>query len=426
MKNKNLIFFCSPGAGMLDQLLPVIKKISKNNKIDLFFYDESIIRDIKKNNFLAKEVENITNKFIYIDTFTNNIKIINNLKKYRIRKINLILNKLTEILIFILKKEINFYNLLKNIILNFSNFKQIKELVKNYDFIICDATELEKLKFSKIKEIFLKKKILSFHHGSDFQYFKKNWIIPKNNYRKNINHFLLSNTIQEKNYYKYKLKINEKKLHKVGLAKNSKSWINYVIKNNSLETFVKSNKGKYVFLISRHTEKNYLPTYQKLEYLKIIKKNIIDNLNLKLVIKMHPKEKYENYFNIVFGKKNKNKTWFISNNHPYILGKNSIFTITFFSGLAVDMSVIGKNNIELINLAPHYENNKDKIFYKNKNYYFKIRYLQLTNGASNEKEFNNLVDKILNKKFFFKSDYSKYYYNPNKSLSKISKIISKI
>ena len=29
MKNKNLIFFCSPGAGMLDQLLPVIKKISK-------------------------------------------------------------------------------------------------------------------------------------------------------------------------------------------------------------------------------------------------------------------------------------------------------------------------------------------------------------------------------------------------------------
>ena len=90
------------------------------------------------------------------------------------------------------------------------------------------------------------------------------------------------------------------------------------------------------------------------------------------------------------------------------------------------MSVIGKNNIELINLAPHYENNKDKIFYKNKNYYFKIRYLQLTNGASNEKEFNNLVDKILNKKFFFKSNYSKYYYNPNKSLSKISKIISKI
>ena len=76
---------------------------------------------------------------------------------------------------------------------------------------------------------------------------------------------------------------------------------------------------------------------------------------------MHPKEKYENYFNIVFGNKNKNKTWFISNNHPYILGKNSIFTITF-SGLAVDMSVIGKNNIELINLAPHYKNNKDKFF----------------------------------------------------------------
>ena len=46
----------------------------------------SIIRDIKKNNFLAKEVENITNKFIYIDTFTNNIKIINNLKNTELEK----------------------------------------------------------------------------------------------------------------------------------------------------------------------------------------------------------------------------------------------------------------------------------------------------------------------------------------------------
>ena len=81
MKNKSLMFFCSPGAGILDQLLPILKKISKKNKVDLFFYDESIITDIKKNNFLNKEVENISHKIIYIDTFTNHIKIIKNLKK---------------------------------------------------------------------------------------------------------------------------------------------------------------------------------------------------------------------------------------------------------------------------------------------------------------------------------------------------------
>ena len=426
MKNKSLMFFCSPGAGIFDQLLPILKKISKKNKVDLFFYDESIITDIKKNNFLNKEVENISDKIIYIDTFTNHIKIIKNLKKYKIRKINLVLNKLSEILIYFFRKELNFYNLLKKTLLNFSNYNQIKKLIKNYDYIICDATELEKGKFRKIKQIFLKRKILSFHHGSSFQYFNKNWVIPKNNYRKNINHFLISNTIQEKNYYKHKLRIIDKNLHEVGLAKNSKSWINYVIKNSNLENFVKLHKGKYVFLISRHAEKNYLPSHQKLEYLNIIKNRIIDDLNLKLVIKMHPKEKYENYFNIIFGNKNKNKTWFISNQHPYALGKNSIFTITFFSGLAIDMNIIGKNNIELINLAPHKKNNKNEIFYKNKNYYFKTRYLSLTNGASNEKEFNKLVDKIIFKKYIFKSTYLKYHYNPNKSLSKIFRIISKI
>ena len=90
------------------------------------------------------------------------------------------------------------------------------------------------------------------------------------------------------------------------------------------------------------------------------------------------------------------------------------------------MNVIGKNNIELINLAPHKKNNKNEIFYKNKNYYFKTRYLNLTNGASNEKEFNKLVDKIIFKKYIFKSAYLKYHYNPNKSLSKIFKAISKI
>ncbi len=193
-----------------------------------------------------------------------------------------------------------------------------------------------------------------------------------------------------------------------------------------MDDFVKNNINKYVFLISRHAEKKYLPTHQKLEYLKIIKSKIIDELNLKLVIKMHPKEKYENYFNLVFGDKNRDKTWFISNNHPYALGKNSIFTITFFSGLSVDMDVIGKSNIELINLNQHIRNNKEEIFFKDKNYVFKTRYLNLTNGASNAGEFNNLVDKILQKKYKFKSNYLKYHYDPNQSLSKITKIINKI
>ena len=63
----------------------------------------------------------------------------------------------------------------------------------------------------------------------------------------------------------------------------------------------------------------------------------------------------------------------------------------------MDMDVIGKNNIELLNLNQHLKNNKDAIFYKDKSYVFKTRYLNLTNGASNAEDFNKLVDKILEK-----------------------------
>ena len=426
MKIANIMFFCSPGAGIFDLLLPVLKEISKKNKIDVFVYNENILRDIQNNDFLAAEIDKISKKIIYLDSFTNQFRAIESIKKYKIKKTYKILNKLSEIIIYFFKKEINLNNILKSIFEKNLNNNHFNDLLEKYDYIITDACELNKVKFKNIKKYFIKNKIFSIHHGSCFTYYKKSFKIKKNNLNKNINHFLMSKTHEEKKYYQSKLRINAKNLHKVGLAKHSNYWINYVIKNSNLDDFVKNNLNKYVFLISRHAEKKYLPSYQKLEYLQIIKNKIVDELNLKLVIKMHPKEKYENYFNLIFGDKNRDKTWFISNKHPYALGKNSLFTITFFSGLSVDMDVIGKNNIELLNLNQHVKNNKDAIFYKDKSYVFKTRYLNLTNGASNAEDFNKLVDKILKKKYKFKSSYLKYYCNPNQSLSKITKILNKI
>ena len=63
-----------------------------------------------------------------------------------------------------------------------------------------------------------------------------------------------------------------------------------MIKNSNLDDFVKNNLNKYVFLISRHAEKKYLPSYQKLEYLQIIKNKIVDELNLNWLLKCTQKK----------------------------------------------------------------------------------------------------------------------------------------
>ncbi len=86
MKIANTMFFCSPGAGILDQLLPILKEISKKNKIDIFVYNENILSDIQNNDFLATEIDKISKKIIYLDSFTNQIRTIDKLKKYKIKK----------------------------------------------------------------------------------------------------------------------------------------------------------------------------------------------------------------------------------------------------------------------------------------------------------------------------------------------------
>ena len=76
MKIANIMFFCSPGAGIFDLLLPVLKEISKKNKIDVFVYNENILRDIQNNDFLAAEIDKISKKIIYLDSFTNQFRLL--------------------------------------------------------------------------------------------------------------------------------------------------------------------------------------------------------------------------------------------------------------------------------------------------------------------------------------------------------------
>ena len=93
------------------------------------------------------------------------------------------------------------------------------------------------------------------------------------------------------------------------------------------------------------------------------------------------------------------------------------------------MNAAGIPNIELLNLENIKNLDKKDLFIKNKTKMFRIRYLNLTLGSSNEKELELLINDIISqRKNVIKNlnkSYMKYYINPNNS-KKITKLFKKI
>ena len=262
-------------------------------------------------------------------------------------------------------------------------------------------------------------------HGSDFPYYKDYKNIKKNNLGYNFKIILFSKTKEEKNYYQSLFKLKNSNYFRLGNPKHDKKWIKKIINKKTNNYF--NSKKKYVFLISRPSERTFLLTKDKIKILKIIKKVIIDEKKYNLVIKSHPKEIYDSYFYDIFNKKLYNKTWKFSGDHPYSISKNAFFSLSFFSGVAIDMNISGTPNIEFLNLKSIKNDNNVDLFFKKNIPMFRIRYLDLTLGVDNKIELEKSVKLVeKNKKkiiLFLNKNYYKHYVN-TESTKKIIKIFN--
>jgi hypothetical protein len=94
------------------------------------------------------------------------------------------------------------------------------------------------------------------------------------------------------------------------------------------------------------------------QMLKHIRKLAWRDLNKKIIVKLHPKEKKTGIYEDVFGEENYGTGWAYSNLHPFVLGSRCDFAIAFYSGVVVDMIAMDVPSIELINLTglPKYDN----------------------------------------------------------------------
>lgn len=184
-----------------------------------------------------------------------------------------------------------------------------------------------------------------------------------------------------------------------GIPRHDNDWIDFICShsNNIKEKAFDS----YIFIIGRQTSPYNTPERKK-KALKDIYNVVCKKHNLKLVVKTHPKEHIDGIDGHIYmdalGKKNYGKTWIYSDNHPFILGKKAIFSISFYSGVSLDMLAINKPTIEYLDLndLEAYDNSNSQRD-SDGNPVFNYRGAKLVLGASSKLELEHHVESILNK-----------------------------
>jgi hypothetical protein len=155
--------------------------------------------------------------------------------------------------------------------------------------------------------------------------------------------------------YKKTYGLGDGKLKVGGVPRHAQSWVEKIIGETKREL---PPFDRYIFVVSRPAITDYLTPEKKRRALEDIKKIAFDDLDCKVVVKLHPTERVaknkDSLYEEVFGKNTYGKKWTYSSVHPFTLGKYSLFTVVFYSGVAVDMIALGVVPIERleVNTAP--------------------------------------------------------------------------
>jgi len=134
-----------------------------------------------------------------------------------------------------------------------------------------------------------------------------------------------------------------------GVPRHEPGWIRTVLHN--AQSDIPVSWDKYIFLISRPALDGFFPREKKREALRNIQK-LAEELHSKIVVRLHPTERVQNdgLYEEVFGEASRGETWMYSSSHPFMIGKGSLFAITFYSGVAVDMLALGVPTIQMVDL----------------------------------------------------------------------------
>lgn len=420
LKKDTLLFICSPSLGIIDSWLPVLQKIKEidpKQNIVCVFTKTRMINEIDTDKSLLQIADQTFDKVVFYSSIHKWI-IANNFSQTKtFEKRNLIqtfllwlANRLPSNKLFDIPKKI--LSSLNNTFTYFRMKKNIfkwQENSKNVQSILFDVYVDEKDRVCEILRYFEEVQKFSMSHGLKVKNINF-WSDDKAPLKKNVIAYIYSK--HERDFFRDRFGIPDKNQHVVGVPRHDPEWIQYLVKyDNNLESDVGND---YIFVISRPHTTDYHPRERMEKSLRAIRKLAWEDLDKKIVVKLHPKENVTGIYEEVFGKENYGSMWIYSNAHPLTLGSRCCFAIAFYSGVVIDMIAIDIPTIELLDLRnlKNYDND-ESLRDENGDPVFVYRYNNLTLGANDYEDLKKQTNLILNhRKEVMKSlkdGYLKFY-----------------
>ena len=413
---KHILLWCSPGFGLVDVWLPVIKKLKEkdNIKIDFVFPEPSSIRLEDKNSTLFNLAEQFVDDVIY-RSYSGQWFIAPTLIEARnALKYSKFDEKMATLSVRLTKGKMSKYFVLKLIgkyvLIISKHFIRIKDdfgkrpqydfsLLSSVNGILCDIVKEDKFVNKELKSELKNIQKFSMLHGMGAL-----WVDPCLNCKRSITKrsdvTVYSMSYMEEHGYQKCFGILGKNIVHAGIPRHDNDWVEFIC-SQSYSNKASKLLDPFIFVIGRPAS-SYNTVERKKKALKDIYDIICIRYKLKLVVKSHPKESLDgidgDIYTEALGLENYGKTWMYSDTHPFILGKKAIFSISFYSGIVLDMLAINKPTIEYLNLSdlPSYDNS-DSLRDGDGEPVFQYRYTNLVLGASSKLELEQHVESILNR-----------------------------
>ena len=197
----------------------------------------------------------------------------------------------------------------------------------------------------------------------------------------------------ERKFLEQKYLLAETAVEVVGVPRHEAEWVNFVQGVNELEEPILHQR--YIFVASKPANSSYLPRERKLRTLMDIR-DVAEKHKLHIVVKRHPKERFDGTFEEVFGEQNLGVTWSLSNAHPFYLGKNALFAVVFGGSVSVDMIRLGTPVIGILDLANLPGEDTPEALRNERGEPVRApSFLGLLLGATNREQFNEHVESIM-------------------------------
>lgn len=351
---KKFAFYCMPNAGILDAWLPVLVKLKSedpNTKIVFIAPSLRIFEDLAQNRFLMEQGEKVFDGFIcqinggqWLEspTFGDSRKLI---KPEYIKKIEKTCSFL----------EKNNFDLCKKIFNYLESFLFIRKGFKIVN-IESNSSQFSALLYDIVFSIdnfpMCHRNLprYSLSHGIypySKPYENESWKNYSKKFKKSISkNEIIFSTSKNESLILSKF-INNKFIHRVNIPKHDKFWINFVRRNDMKVQFFDGKK--YIILISKTGGNERLTIQKKLDFILTIKKVVIDELGLPVLIKLHPTERSHQIYESLFGLSNYNLTWAFMSEHVYQCLDNCFFAISLMSNLCLDLIALKIPIIEFSN-----------------------------------------------------------------------------